>query len=71
MGEGWAIVSGAGVIYIKTVSDTRRAAIINWLVAYQNISVTMHHSDADIERMWIGCGQYVHCRPVIVQERRP
>lgn len=34
--EGWAVAS-RGKILVKTISDTRRAAIVNWLVTEGNI----------------------------------
>lgn len=48
---GWAVKTPAG-ISVATVSPTRRAAIVNWLMAACNISVFQGHTDADIEHMW-------------------
>ncbi len=49
--EGWAVVS-KGKILVRTVSDTRRAAIVNWLVTERQILVMASWTDEDIERMW-------------------
>lgn len=48
---GWAIRDARGV-RIKTVSDTRRAAIINWLVTECQVLVTNLMPDDVIERAW-------------------
>lgn len=68
--EGWAVTAMNGEIYIKTVSDTRRAAIINWLVTEKNCIVKAYHTDADIEQMWKHFGQYAYVEPVIVSRER-
>jgi len=49
--EGWGVVGRAGLI-VKTISDTRRAAIVNWLVTDAHILLLQSHTDADIERLW-------------------
>lgn len=49
--QGWAVVD-YGTINIKTVSGTRRAAIVNWLVVQKGEFITNAHSDEDIERLW-------------------
>lgn len=64
--EGWAVVAMNGDIYIKTVSDTRRAAIINWLGTEKRVMVANYHTDDDIEQMWRAYGQYAEVEPVIV-----
>lgn len=67
--DGWAVASNfRGDIYIKTVSDTRRAAIINWLVTEGGIPITKYHTDADIERLWNKLGQYVEACPVKISK---
>lgn len=35
-----------------TVSETRRAAIINWLVNAKGLMIYSHYEDERIERMW-------------------
>lgn len=48
---GWAVRGPPG-IYVKTISDTRRAAIINWLVTECRVLVRTYHSDDQIDAMW-------------------
>lgn len=74
---GWAVVKSNGLIHIKTVSDTRRAAIINWLVTEKQIPICAYHTDADVEAFWKHYGSYADCRQIIVslavtsQDRQP
>lgn len=49
--EGWGVVGPAGLL-VKTISDTRRAAVVNWLVTDAHILLLQSHTDADIERLW-------------------
>lgn len=49
--SGWAVVQG-GEILVKTVSDTRRAAIVNWLVTEAEIMVLNSWTDDRIEAIW-------------------
>lgn len=65
---GWAVVASGARIYVRTVSDTRRAAIINWLVTEKHQSITMFHGDEQIERMWKHHGAYVDCRQVTISD---
>lgn len=51
MTKGWAVKDPEG-INIKTVSDTRRAAIVNWLVVEKGIGVYNATNDAQIEMTW-------------------
>lgn len=37
---------------MRTVSDTRRAAIVNWLVAAKQIMIFTYDTDAQIEATW-------------------
>lgn len=48
---GWAVVDDKG-IRIRTVSDTRRAAVINYLMAECGVLVLNSMSDAHVERLW-------------------
>lgn len=48
--EGWAVIDGSGNVLVRTVSDTRRAAIVNWLVTVLRIMIMNSESDEDIER---------------------
>jgi hypothetical protein len=63
---GWAVLVKGGPIYVKTVSETRRGAIVNWLVVEHGALIMNHHTDADIERMWTHYGKYVDCQEVSI-----
>lgn len=67
---GWAVVS-ASKLYVRSVSETRRAAIVNWLVTEKDVCVMSYHTDAAIEEMWKFHGQYVDCREVTISEAKP
>jgi hypothetical protein len=47
--QGFAAVNHRGKILIKTVSETRRAAMVNWLVTEGRIMVFSDSTDAEIE----------------------
>lgn len=49
--EGWGVVEADG-LNIKTVSDTRRAAIVNWLVVSARQFISNSHTDAHIDALW-------------------
>lgn len=49
--RGWAIVNN-GKILIRTVSDTRGAAIAIWLVIEQMLPLLLNDTDKSIERSW-------------------
>ena len=67
MTEGYAITGPSG-IDIRTVSDTRRAAIINWLVVQARHMIHATDTDEQIERLWAGCAGKTHqCIRVLVQ----
>ena len=51
MVKGWAVNDPRG-INVRTVSDTRRVAIVNWLVVEKGIGVTNSATDEIIERAW-------------------
>lgn len=48
---GWAVSDNSAII-VNTVSDTRRAAIVNWLVAGKNVMVYSETTDEQIDVMW-------------------
>lgn len=50
-GFGFAVVDG-GAIKVCTVSDTRRAALVNFLAVERACFITNHMSDEHIERLW-------------------
>lgn len=49
MTNGFAAVNYRGEILIKTVSETRRAAMVNWLVTEGRVMVFRDSTDAEIE----------------------
>jgi len=51
MTTAWAVVE-YGDIRINSVGDTRRAALVNWLVAEKRVLALAHASDQLIEQMW-------------------
>lgn len=63
---GWAVLKGTGRVLIRTVSDTRRAAIVNFLVSECQQMVTSMHTDEDIENMWGHYGKYSLVSPVAI-----
>lgn len=53
MSDGYAINEvGRGGLRIDTVSTTRRAALVNWLVTRKDIPVSANWTDDMIEQMW-------------------
>lgn len=53
MATGFAINEvGGGGILIDTVSSTRRAALVNWLMVAAGVEVTMAWTDDMIEQAW-------------------
>jgi hypothetical protein len=49
--KGWAVIAD-GEINVKTVSPTRRAAIVNWLTVDLGFLIHNHHTDEQIESAW-------------------
>lgn len=47
----WAVIDHDG-IKVRTISDTRRAAIINWLVTDAHQFVSSSHEDDHINALW-------------------
>ena len=50
--EGWAVIDGQGVLNVRTVSPTRRAAIVNWLLTDKGLMAFDVATDEQIERQW-------------------
>lgn len=48
---GWAVIEN-GKIAVNTVSDTRRAVIVNWLVTTAGVLVLASWTDEHIETLW-------------------
>lgn len=51
---GWAVIE-KGAIKVRTVSDTRRAAMVNFLITERNTMIYSSATDEQIERMWFQC----------------
>lgn len=71
--SGWAAVDADGDINVKTVSGTRRAAIVNWLVVGAGIMVLNHWSDEGIEETFQKqrTRHRVDVVPVTIRTREP
>jgi len=50
---GYAAVDYTGLLLVATVSATKRAAMVNWLVACDRQAIYNHHTDEEIERWFI------------------
>ena len=50
--RAWAIVTNEVEINLKTIYDTRRGAIINWLVTECGFFAQEHMKDEEIESAW-------------------
>jgi hypothetical protein len=68
-GAGYAIVTSAGVTLVPTVSTTKRAAKVNWLVVYEGVALTNDWSDDKIEDCWKVFKGRHECVPVEVVNR--
>lgn len=49
--SGWAVRDRAG-LRVRTVSDTRRGAIVNWLHTYGGVTPLNVWTDDKIEDVW-------------------
>lgn len=49
--DGYAVVVG-GQISARTVSPSRRAAIVNYLVVHARLLITSRTTDTEIDWMW-------------------
>ena len=62
LADGWAVRDDQG-LNVKTVAETRRAAIVNWLVVEAERLVLRNTTDEQIEAMWeANCGDAVAIR---------
>ena len=50
--DGWAVINRHNAIEVRTVSPTRRAAILNWLLTDRGLMATHVATDKLIERQW-------------------
>lgn len=63
---GWAVMEpkNRGIL-VNTVSDTRRASLVNWLISERNEMVRAVTTDDQIETMWAGLkGEHDICTVV-------
>lgn len=69
--SGFAVVDDLGV-NVNTVADTRRAAIVNWLVVAKRCEVLNSFSDRQIEHMWDvnRGGAEVRTVMIVIEENR-
>jgi hypothetical protein len=63
---GWAIETVCGDLLVRTVSDSRRAAIVNYLVTEHRVALTIFDTDENIEEMWRHYGRHAECRQVSI-----
>lgn len=52
MTSGFAAINHRGEILVNTVNETRRAAMVNWLVTELQFLVTLNHTDEMIEELF-------------------
>jgi len=50
---GYAVIDEKGEVLIKTVSDSQRAAKLNWLVAVARVWINDVTTDVEINRAWL------------------
>jgi hypothetical protein len=50
--NAWAAFDARGRILRETLSESRRAAIVNWLYVYGGVQVLATYSDDYIESLW-------------------
>lgn len=65
--KGWGIERHNGELLVRTISDTRRAAIVNYLITEHQVSLTIFDTDENIENLWRHYGQYAEARQVHIQ----
>lgn len=63
--RGWAVVDD-GLIDVRTVSLTRRAAIVNWLVTH-GVVIGSTYSDEQIEALWFVHKVEAECKEVEIE----
>lgn len=49
--EGWGVIDADG-LNVNTVSETRRAAVVNWLVVVARTMILDSYSDERIDTIW-------------------
>jgi hypothetical protein len=70
--KGWAVVNDRDQIFVKTVSDTRRAALVNYLVTECRLFIKDWQTDGDIEQLWDAAAtkNRVRCLEVLITTQR-
>ena len=48
----WIVVDEDKTVHPLTISGTRRAAIVNWLLSRKNLVITPVMDDEQIEKLW-------------------
>ncbi len=61
---GWAVIDRSGRIFVRTVSDTKIAAMVNYLAVEHGVKIYSWHGDDDIEKFWGYYAQNVECHRV-------
>lgn len=61
--SGWAICD-AGKVLVQSVSRTRIAAMVNWLVVHRGLMITNETTDEAIEAFFETQKSTVECREV-------
>lgn len=51
MNAGYAVIE-QGKLHVNTVSETRRAAAVNWLCVSKNVMIHAEMTDEQIEKTW-------------------
>jgi len=49
--HGWAVVDMSG-INVRTVSPSRRGALVNWLIAAHRMVLMGNVTDEQVEQLW-------------------
>lgn len=66
MTYAYAIVD-RGAAIINTISDTERAAKVNWLVVSCGVTVRAYATDRSIENAWLNHKGSAECRRVKIE----
>jgi hypothetical protein len=65
----WACFNEHGQVLVRTISDTRRAAIVNWIVTERSIFIGANYTDEQIERSWQCLKGLCEVRRVVIIDR--
>ena len=68
--EAYAVIEN-DKIDVRTVSETRRAAIVNWLVVNRGVWISRTTTDEQIERFWDEHGKDVTVAAVEINRALP